>query len=180
MAQLPTTFSGLSLAYLALLSLNSSLTSRPAEPIPIAIIGGTGLSSLPSPPFTPIALLPVIETPWGLTSSPIAVLSYTPPPSAKDRQHLSQSQPIIIAFLSRHGLYHQYAPHEVPFRANVAALRKLGVRSAVGFSAVGSLREEVRPRDFLVVDQVVDWTRGVSFGNFIAVFDLWHGTLLLR
>ena len=45
----------------------------------------------------------------------------------------------------------------------MAALKKLGVRAAVGFSAVGSLREEVRPRDFLVAGGVVDWTKGVSF-----------------
>ena len=44
----------------------------------------------------------------------------------------------------------------------MAALKKLGVRAAVGFSAVGSLREEVRPRDFLVAGGVVDWTKGVS------------------
>ena len=62
----------------------------------------------------------------------------------------------------------------------MAALRKVGVRCAVGFSAVGSLREEVRPRDFLVVDQVVDWTRGVSIGIIIAIFGLWHDILFLR
>ena len=45
----------------------------------------------------------------------------------------------------------------------MAALKRLGVRAAVGFSAVGSLREEVRPRDFLVAGGVVDWTKGVSF-----------------
>lgn len=44
----------------------------------------------------------------------------------------------------------------------MAALKKLGVKAAVGFSAVGSLREEVRPRDFLVAGGVVDWTKGVS------------------
>ncbi|MCJ1463857.1 S-methyl-5-thioadenosine phosphorylase [Pseudocyphellaria aurata] len=140
-----------------------------SDPIPIAVIGGTGLSSLPSPPFTPLATLPSISTPWGLTSSPIAVLSYTPPYSSSgssptDSKH--ESQPITIAFLARHGVHHQYAPHEVPFRANVAALRKLGVRCAVAFSAVGSLREEVKPRDFLVVDQLVDWTRGLRPRTF--------------
>lgn len=67
-----------------------------------------------------------------------------------------------MAFLARHGEHHQYAPHEIPNRANVAALKKLGVRAAVGFSAVGSLREEVKPRDFLVAGGVVDWTKGVS------------------
>lgn len=45
----------------------------------------------------------------------------------------------------------------------MAALKRLGVRAVVGFSAVGSLREEVRPRDFLVAGGVVDWTKGVSF-----------------
>jgi len=54
------------------------------------------------------------------------------------------------------------APHEIPNRANVAALKKLGVRCVVGFSAVGSLREEVKPRDFCVAGGVVDWTKGVS------------------
>lgn len=73
---------------------------------------------------------------------------------------------ITIAFLARHGLHHEIAPHEVPFRANVATLRKLGVRCAFGFSAVGSLREEVKPRDFVVVDQLVDWTKGVSLVIF--------------
>jgi len=130
-------------------------------PIPIAIIGGTGLSSLPSPPFTPLTVLTATPTPWGLPSSPITLLSYTPPTSADE-----ESQPITIAFLARHGVYHQYAPHEVPFRANVAALRKLGVRCVVGFSAVGSLKEEVKPRDFIVVDQLVDWTRGIRPRTF--------------
>lgn len=48
----------------------------------------------------------------------------------------------------------------------MAALRKLGVRCAVGFSAVGSLKEEVKPRDFVVVDQLIDWTKGVSLFTF--------------
>ena len=52
----------------------------------------------------------------------------------------------------------------------MAALKKLGVEAAVGFSAVGSLREEVKPRDFLVAGGVVDWTKGVS-----SVWKLWAG-----
>ncbi|MCJ1357895.1 MAG: S-methyl-5-thioadenosine phosphorylase [Icmadophila ericetorum] len=67
----------------------------------------------------------------------------------------------MIAFLARHGLHHELAPHEVPSRANIAALRKLGARCVVAFSAVGSLREEVKPRDFLVPDQVIDRTKGI-------------------
>ncbi|KAI4198011.1 MAG: hypothetical protein LQ346_002856 [Caloplaca aetnensis] len=141
----------------------TELPSTYDEPVRIAIIGGTGLSSLPSPPFTPVATLPPPQTPWGLPSSPISILSYKPPTtSGNDKTH----KPIAIAFLARHGLHHQLAPHEIPNRANMAALRKLGVRCVVAFSAVGSLKEEVKPRDFVVVDQVIDWTRGVRPWTF--------------
>ena len=66
-----------------------------------------------------------------------------------------------VAFLSRHGLSHELAPHEVKNQANIAALRHLGVRTIIAFSAVGSLQEEVRPRDFVVPDQVIDRTKGI-------------------
>jgi len=141
-------------------SLNSPFSSTDftiSDPVPLAIIGGTGLAALPSPPFTPVALIPRTHTPWGLPASPIAILSYQPPGEASP-----DAKPTIIAFLARHGLNHQYAPHEIPNRANVAALKKIGVKSVVGFSAVGSLREEVKPRDFVIAGGVVDWTKGVS------------------
>ena len=125
-----------------------------SDPVPIAIIGGTGLGALPSPPFTPIALIPPPKTPWGVPSSPISILSYqSPKPGIKS---------VTVAFLARHGLNHNVAPHEINNRANVAALKKLGVTSVIGFSAVGSLREEVKPRDFCIAGGVVDWTKGVS------------------
>jgi 5'-methylthioadenosine phosphorylase len=73
----------------------------------------------------------------------------------------SSSAPVPIAFLARHGAHHALAPHEVPSRANVAALRRLGVRAIVAFSAVGSLREDIAPRDFVVPDQIIDRTKGV-------------------
>lgn len=66
-----------------------------------------------------------------------------------------------MAFLSRHGTHHHIAPHEVPSRANIAALRKLGVRTIIAFSAVGSLQEHIKPRDFVVPDQIIDRTKGV-------------------
>ncbi|KAL9604653.1 MAG: hypothetical protein Q9219_000373 [cf. Caloplaca sp. 3 TL-2023] len=140
----------------------SSLPSTYEQPVRIAIIGGTGLSSLPSPPFTPVATLPPPSTPWGLPSSPISILSYKPPAGSKEHSQGS----IAIAFLARHGLHHSLAPHEIPNQANIAALRKLGVRCVIAFSAVGSLKEEVKPRDFVVVDQVIDWTRGVRPWTF--------------
>lgn len=119
------------------------------DPIHIAVIGGTGLQSLPG--FTLAASLNV-DTPWGTPSSPISVLHHKSPSTGKD---------IPIAFLSRHGLHHEIAPHEVPARANIAALRSLGVRTIIAFSAVGSLQEEIKPRDFVVPDQVIDRTKGI-------------------
>lgn len=108
----------------------------------IALIGGTGLGSLPG--YEAIATVNPL-TPWGYPSAPISILSHNEVP---------------IAFLSRHGLSHEIAPHEVNSRANMAALKSLGVTSIIAFSAVGSLQEEVRPRDFVVVDQIVDRTKG--------------------
>jgi 5'-methylthioadenosine phosphorylase len=67
---------------------------------------------------------------------------------------------VPIAFLSRHGASHEFAPHEVNSRANIAALRIIGVRTVIAFSAVGSLQEEIKPRDFVVPDQIIDRTKG--------------------
>ena len=101
--------------------------------------------------FTKVAVLEV-PTPWGMPSSPITIMEHPSP---------STGQPIPIAFLARHGVHHQFAPHEVPTRANIAALRYIGVRTIIAFSAAGSLREEVKPRDFVVPDQVIDRTKGI-------------------
>ncbi|KAF2235435.1 Methylthioadenosine phosphorylase [Viridothelium virens] len=119
------------------------------DPIYAGIIGGTGLQSFSS--FVPVATLNP-TTPWGNPSSPISVLHYHSPVT---------STTIPVAFLSRHGLHHELAPHEVPSRANIAALRTLGVRTIVAFSAVGSLQEDLKPRDFLIPDQIIDRTKGV-------------------
>ncbi|PMD27720.1 5'-methylthioadenosine phosphorylase-like protein [Hyaloscypha hepaticicola] len=112
-------------------------------PVRIAVIGGTGLQKLEG--YHPVAIVNPL-TPWGHPSAPIHILKHNDVP---------------IAFLSRHGQYHQYAPHEVNSRANIAALRSIGVRTVIAFSAVGSLQEEIRPRDFVVPDQIIDRTKGV-------------------
>ena len=125
----------------------------------IAFIGGTGLRALPG--FEPSATLHM-DTPWGAPSSPITILHHHGPA----HEGSSAAKPTPIAFLARHGLHHELAPHEVPSRANIAALRALGVRCVVAFSAVGSLREDIRPRDFVVPDQVLDRTRGVRPATF--------------
>ncbi|ESZ96742.1 methylthioadenosine phosphorylase [Sclerotinia borealis F-4128] len=120
-----------------------SLPTTFSDPVHIAVIGGTGLQSLEG--FVPIATLNPL-TPWGYPSAPIHILSHNNVP---------------VAFISRHGIHHELAPHEIPNRANIAALRSIGVRTIIAFSAVGSLREEIKPRDFVVPDQVIDRTKGV-------------------
>lgn len=85
-------------------------------------------------------------TPWGYPSAPLQILEHNG---------------VAVAFLSRHGKFHELAPHEVPSRANIAALRHIGVRCVIAFSAVGSLQEEIRPMDFVVPDQVIDRTKGI-------------------
>ncbi|CAG7939502.1 unnamed protein product [Penicillium salamii] len=132
----------------------ASLPSTYDGSVPIAIIGGTGLRELPG--FSQVASLN-IETPWGAPSSPITILHH-------ECKHNGKT--VAIAFLSRHGPHHQIAPHEVPARANIAALRSIGVRSIVAFSAVGSLQEEIKPRDFVIPDQVIDRTKGVRPWTF--------------
>jgi 5'-methylthioadenosine phosphorylase len=67
---------------------------------------------------------------------------------------------VDMAFLPRHGRGHRLAPHELPFRANVHAMKQLGMTAVVGISAVGSMREDVRPGDLVLVDQFIDRTRG--------------------
>ncbi|KAL3422082.1 S-methyl-5'-thioadenosine phosphorylase [Phlyctema vagabunda] len=121
----------------------SSFPEEYKEPVHIAVIGGTGLQKLDG--YEPVAIVNP-KTPWGYPSAPIHIVTHNSTP---------------IAFLSRHGDSHEHAPHEVPSRANIAALRHLGVRTVIAFSAVGSLQEEIKPRDFVVPDQIIDRTKGV-------------------
>jgi 5'-methylthioadenosine phosphorylase len=71
-----------------------------------------------------------------------------------------------IAFLPRHGRGHRYNPSEVPYRANIWALKSLGVKHVVSVSACGSLREHLRPRDIVVPDQLFDFTKGKRAYSF--------------
>jgi 5'-methylthioadenosine phosphorylase len=65
-----------------------------------------------------------------------------------------------VAFLPRHGQHHEFPPHRVNYRANVAAMRELGVRALLAPFAAGSLQPTIHPGDFVVVDQFVDRTSG--------------------
>jgi 5'-methylthioadenosine phosphorylase len=67
---------------------------------------------------------------------------------------------VRVAFIPRHGQHHEFPPHRVNYRANVAAMRDLGVRALLGPFAAGSLQPTIHPGDFVVVDQFVDRTSG--------------------
>jgi 5'-methylthioadenosine phosphorylase len=116
----------------------------------IAIIGGSGLYNVEG--LTVIDEVN-IDTPWGKPSDSITITEFNG---------------IKAAFLPRHGRGHFILPTEVNSRANIAALKQLGVREIVAFSAVGSLKEEIAPRDFVLPNQIIDRTRGRTstfFGN---------------
>lgn len=111
----------------------------------VGIFGGSGLYSLATD-----AAEVALDTPYGSPSAPVTIIA------VGDRR---------VAFLPRHGRSHEYAPHRINYRANVWAMRSLGVRALLGPCAAGSLQPEVRPGDFVVLDQLVDrtWGRADTF-----------------
>lgn len=64
-----------------------------------------------------------------------------------------------VVFIPRHGINHQYPPHKVPYKANIYAFKELGVEKIITCTAVGSLQKKIRPGDFVVLDQFVNWTK---------------------
>jgi 5'-methylthioadenosine phosphorylase len=108
----------------------------------IGIIGGSGLYSMPGFAAQEEA---VIETPWGLPSDNYVVGTLAGKP---------------VAFLARHGRGHRISPSELNFRANIWGMKSLGVERIISLSAVGSLKEQHRPLDFVIPDQFFDRTRG--------------------
>ena len=108
----------------------------------VGIIGGTGLGDALAAQMSH-AERREVDTPFGKPSTAILVGTF-----GKRK----------IAFLSRHGDGHKLSPGEVPFAANVFALKQLGVRTIISSGAVGSLREEIAPGDLVVVDQFIDKT----------------------
>lgn len=107
----------------------------------IAIIGGSGVYD--SAIFKKIEEVN-IETPFGLPSSPIEIGDF-----------FGQK----VAFLARHGKNHQFPPHKVPQRANLWALKKLRVERIIGICAVGSLKENFKPGEIVICDQLIDFTK---------------------
>jgi len=107
----------------------------------IGVIGGSGLYRMES--MTDVEEVK-IQTPFGDPSDVIA---------------LGNVSGVSMAFLPRHGRGHRLSPTEIPVRANIWALKSLGVEWVISVSAVGSLREDVAPRDLLIPDQLFDRTK---------------------
>ena len=115
----------------------------------LGVIGGTGLYDLPE--LTDIDQV-VIDSPWGNPSSPIVIGTL----------HGSHK----VAFLARHGIGHIYNPSEVPYRANIAALKQVGVDRILAVNAVGSLNIGMPPRSAVIPDQIIDHTSGQRARTF--------------
>lgn len=114
----------------------------------LAIVGGTGLYELPG--------LTIRErlsgaTPFGEASGDILV--------GDIGEHR-------VLFLARHGTSHSLLPHEINYRANVFALKAAGATMVLGFSAVGSLRMELKPGDLVMPEQYIDWTKADRLRTF--------------
>ncbi len=109
--------------------------------VKIGIIGGSGLYQMPA--LTDVQEY-TISTPFGNPSDALLV---------------GQLAGVPVAFLARHGRHHHLLPTELPARANIYALKTLGVQYIISVSAVGSLQAEVKPLDLVVVDQFLDRTR---------------------
>jgi 5'-methylthioadenosine phosphorylase len=121
------------------------MTEQTADTPTVAVIGGTGIGdfALDAPPETHI-----VATPWG---DPLV--------------RVGSLRGKTVAFLARHGAGHRLPPHRIPFRANIAALRRIGVRAVLATTAVGGLRRALAPGAFVVLDDFIDFTRSDGRGH---------------
>jgi len=107
----------------------------------IAVIGGSGLYDIEG--MSDVEEVD-INTPFGRPSDKIVV---------------GKLEGVGVAFLPRHGRGHRILPTEVPYRANIYALKSIGVERIIGINSVGSLKEDFQPNDLLIPDQLIDRTR---------------------
>jgi 5'-methylthioadenosine phosphorylase len=114
----------------------------------LGIIGGSGIYK-----FDSVEIIEEIEvdTPFGKPSSKVMK---------------SKIADCEFYFLARHGVGHSISPSEINYRANIYALKLMGVDTVVSISAVGSLKEEFSPGDFVFPDQFIDWTKGLRERSF--------------
>lgn len=108
----------------------------------IGVIGGSGICNLPN---MEISEKIEIATPYGKPSGPIII---------------GECNGKRIAFLPRHGYEHTIPPHKVPYKANLAALKSIGVRHVIATCVVGSLRKEIKPGTFVIPNQFINFTWG--------------------
>ena len=106
----------------------------------IGIIGGTGFYEL----FEKGSREMTVSTPYG---------------SPSDKISLGEVAGERVAFIPRHGKNHEIPPHKIPYKANIAALKELGVEIIIAPAAVGSLKKNIKPGDFVICDQFVDRTK---------------------
>ena len=114
----------------------------------IGIMGGTGLYRIDE---LEVLQTREIDTPFGAPSAPVV---------------LGRLGDRSVAFLARHGIQHEYLPSEINFRANIWALKSVGVRTVIGVSAVGSLREKLPAGDLCLPSQYLDFTKGLRASSF--------------
>lgn len=114
----------------------------------IGIIGGSGIYSIPGVEMKSSRR---VETPFGDPSAEIT---------------FGEMHGLQLAFIPRHGDGHRFSPSEVPYAANIYALKSVGVDTLISFNAVGSLREKIEPRHFIVPDQLFDRTKGIRKSTF--------------
>ncbi len=114
----------------------------------VGIIGGSGL-------YDP-----------GIVERPVEVRVSTPYGDPSDFVVVGEVSGVKVAFLPRHGRGHRLPPHAINYRANLWALKALGVKWVISVSAVGSLREDYKPGDFVVPDQFIDMTKNRKHYTF--------------
>ncbi|MGB3765517.1 MAG: S-methyl-5'-thioadenosine phosphorylase [Phormidesmis sp.] len=119
----------------------SQLAQYQQHPVKIGVIGGSGLYQMEA--LTDVEEVSV-ETPFGSPSDALIV---------------GKLAGVPVAFLARHGRGHTLTPSELPFRANIYAMKALGVEYLISASAVGSLKAEAKPVDMVVPDQFIDRTK---------------------
>jgi 5'-methylthioadenosine phosphorylase len=117
------------------------------EPV-LGIIGGTGLYSIEG---LKVLENKQIETPFGNPSAPLVIGEW-----GKEK----------VVFLPRHGVSHRLLPSEINYRANIWALKSVGVRRVISVSATGSLAQDIEPGDLALPHQYLDWTRGRRNSSF--------------
>ncbi len=118
------------------------------EPVRIAVIGGSGLYQMKG--LTDVEERQV-RTPFGDPSAPLI---------------LGKLDGVRVAFVARHGRGHRLMPTEVPYRANIYALKSLGVEQIISVSACGSLREHLHPGEVVIPNQLIDFTKNRTMSFF--------------